>query len=104
MDADTAAQNIQYKYDEPTHLEALKQYIDSTYKQHYASKSSTQVTEYIVKQRNSPEFLIGCAVKYLSRYGMKDGYNAKDLLKALHTTLQALYFHYELDMENREHT
>ena len=38
------------------------------------------------------------AMKYLSRYGKKEGYNKKDLLKAIHYIVLLWYF--TQDMEN----
>ena len=38
-------------------------------------------------------FTLGNVIKYAQRYGKKDGYNRKDLLKVLHYTLMALFIH-----------
>jgi hypothetical protein len=38
-------------------------------------------------------FCIGNIMKYVQRYGKKDGYNRKDLMKVLHYTIMALHNH-----------
>jgi hypothetical protein len=93
---------VKYKYREPALIREIHSYIDSTYTQHYTKDGNTQVTEFIVQQRNSYEFLIGCAMKYTARYGKKEGFNKKDLLKAIHTLIQALHYHYEFHESSKE--
>ena len=38
-------------------------------------------------------FALGNVLKYAQRYGKKEGYNRKDLLKILHYALIALHVH-----------
>ena len=38
-------------------------------------------------------FCLGNVLKYAQRYGRKEGYNRKDLMKVLHYTIMALYLH-----------
>ena len=87
---------IDYKFNEYENLIALKEYVDSTYDQHY-SKSKFQATEFIVDSGHGEGFCIGNILKYSQRYGKKEGKNRSDLLKVLHYALIALHVH---DQEN----
>ena len=83
---------IDYKYSEDRILEELKKYIDSTYDEHY-SQNKFQATEFIIDSGHGDGFCIGNIMKYAQRYGKKDGYNRKDLLKVLHYGIIALHNH-----------
>ena len=83
---------IDYKFNEYENLIALKDYVDSTYNQHY-SKSKFQATEFIVDSGHGEGFCIGNILKYSQRYGKKEGKNRSDLLKVLHYALIALHVH-----------
>ena len=84
-----------YKYDEDTLLKELKEYIDATYTQHYSGKY--QATDMIIDAGHGDGFCIGSIMKYAKRYGKKDGYNRKDLMKIIHYAIIALHIH------NNEH-
>jgi hypothetical protein len=43
-------------------------------------------------------FCIGNVLKYAQRYGRKDGYNRKDLMKVLHYAMMALHLHDKEDL------
>jgi hypothetical protein len=90
--------NIEYKFSEDDLIAELRSYVASTYQQHYA-QSKIQSTEVIIDQGHGIGFCAGNALKYLQRYGKKDGYNRKDILKALHYILILLYVH---DLEHAE--
>jgi len=83
---------VDYKFNEYENLIALKDYVDSTYDQHY-SKSKFQATEFIVDSGHGEGFCIGNILKYSQRYGKKEGKNRNDLLKVLHYALIALHVH-----------
>ena len=83
---------INYKFNEGELCEQLMTYIDSTYQQHY-SKNKFQATEFILDSGHGEGFCIGNILKYAQRYGKKDGYNRKDLLKVLHYAIIALNVH-----------
>jgi hypothetical protein len=83
---------IDYKYSEDRLLEELRDYIDATYDQHY-SQNKFQATEFIIDSGHGDGFCIGNIMKYAQRYGKKDGYNRKDLLKVLHYGIMALHNH-----------
>lgn len=83
---------IEYKYSEDRLLKEFKDYIDATYNEHY-SQNKFQATEFIMDGGHGEGFCIGNIMKYAQRYGKKDGYNRKDLLKVLHYALMALHNH-----------
>ena len=84
--------NRTYKYSEDRLLEELRIYIDNTYDEHY-SQNQFQATEFIMDSGHGDGFCIGNIIKYAQRYGKKDGYNRKDLLKVLHYGIMTLHNH-----------
>ena len=91
-----------YKYSEDRLLEELRIYIDDTYNGHY-SQNQFQATEFIMDSGHGDGFCIGNIIKYAQRYGKKDGYNRKDLLKVLHYGIMALHNH-DMTRGNRNET
>ena len=89
--------NIDYKYNEGALIKELQAYVDATYGEHY-SLNKFQATEFIIDAGHGDGFCIGNVMKYAQRYGKKDGYNRKDLMKVLHYALIELYVH---DKEGR---
>ena len=89
---------IDYKYNEGKTLAELKEYIDSTYDEHY-SKNKFQATEFIIDGGHGEGFCIGNIMKYAQRYGKKGGKNKRDLLKVIHYGIIALYIN---EMEESE--
>jgi|TARA_Y100000310_G_scaffold47717_1_gene44271 hypothetical protein len=81
-----------YKFNEDELIKELQQYIDNTYKQHYA-RDQFQATEFIMDSGHGEGFCIGNILKYAQRYGKKDGFNRKDLMKVLHYAIMALHVH-----------
>jgi hypothetical protein len=75
-----------YKFNEDLIQTRLKNYIDSTYDQHYA-QAKTQTTEIVFENGHGEGFCIGNIIKYAQRFGKKDGKNEKDLYKVLHYTI-----------------
>lgn len=89
---------IDYKFNEYENLKQLKDYVDSTYDQHY-SQTKYQSTDFILDCGHGEGFCLGNVLKYVQRYGRKEGKNRVDLLKVLHYALIALHVH---DMEHQE--
>jgi hypothetical protein len=83
---------IEYKYNEDRLLKEIKEYIDGTYNEHY-SQNKFQATEFILDSGHGDGFCIGNIMKYAQRYGKKEGYNKKDLLKVIHYAIIALNNH-----------
>jgi hypothetical protein len=82
----------EYKFNEGELLDNLKEYIDSTYKGHYA-QGKIQSTEVTIDRGDGMGFALGNTDKYRGRYRKKGGANRQDLLKMLHYGLIALYVH-----------
>jgi hypothetical protein len=79
-----------YKFKEDQYLDEVRQYINGTYGAHYANEG-VQTFELIQSAGNGTGFTMGNIQKYASRYGKKNGYNRKDLLKIIHYALLQLY-------------
>lgn len=86
------SKKIDYKYNEGELIKELQAYVDATYGEHY-SLNKFQATEFIIDAGHGDGFCIGNVMKYAQRYGKKDGFNRKDLLKVLHYALIELYVH-----------
>jgi hypothetical protein len=71
------------KFSEDKVLVWVENYIRSTYDAHY-SKNKIETTEFVFDADHGEGFCIGNIIKYAQRYGKKDGYNEKDLLKIVH--------------------
>ena len=73
------------KYNEDKILKEIGDYIKSTYGQHYSTgKDGFQVQDLFKTLGIGKAFCHANAIKYLARYGKKNGRNRKDLLKAIH--------------------
>ena len=73
------------KYNEDKILKEVGDYIKSTYGEHYAQvKEGVQVQDLLRSCGIDKDFCQANAIKYLARFGKKDGRNRKDLLKAVH--------------------
>jgi hypothetical protein len=84
--------NIHYKYAEDKILSELKEHLDKTYSEHYATddKGIECFDAWIALGDSTPTFR-NTALKYLWRYGKKNGNNKKDLMKAMHYIFMCLY-------------
>jgi len=83
---------VMYKYNEGDLIAEIKDYIDGTYGEHY-STNKYQATEFIIDGGHGEGFCIGNIMKYAQRYGKKNGYNRKDLMKIIHYAIIAMYNH-----------
>jgi len=73
------------KYNEDVILKEIGDYIKSTYGQHYAQvKEGVQVQDLLRSCGIDKDFCQANAIKYLARFGKKNGRNRQDLLKAVH--------------------
>lgn len=75
-------------------LQEIEQYIESTYSKHYVSNNGlTQMQTVDMWEHigNLDTTLVANAIKYLTRFGRKEGRNQADILKAIHY-LTMLYF------------
>ena len=80
------------KYNEDESIEALKNYISTTYGGHYTSdNNNVQTLDLIESVGDAESFCRSNAIKYLSRYDKK-GQAKRDILKALHYSLLLYHF------------
>ena len=84
--------NINFKYNEGEILSEITKYVESTYSQHYVGKEGIQTLDVWESLDIAAELCQGTALKYLMRFGKKDGYNKKDLLKAIHYIVLLMHF------------
>ena len=85
------------KYKEDESIEALKNYISTTYNGHYTSKeNNVQTLDLIESVGDAESFCRSNAIKYLSRYDKK-GQAKRDILKALHYSLLLYHFSGQLN-------
>ena len=93
MPEKTKQAKFDFKYNEDTILDDLVEYIKSTYGQHYADgESGLQIQDLFHSIGIAIPFCQANAIKYLTRYGKKDGKNLVDLQKTLHYTILLLHF------------
>lgn len=94
-----------FAYNEDVIIGELTEYIRQTYAQHYARSNSTGGGQIFDRYIDDLDGLIAfCrynSIKYMDRYGRKDGCNRKDLLKALHYNVLMLSF---IDMRDNSKT
>ena len=82
---DRTNQNGFWKYEEDKTLKEVEQYLSSTYHSHYTSEQSkTQTLDLIESIGDAEAFTRSNAIKYLSRFGKKNGKTKMDILKAIH--------------------
>lgn len=86
-------QNGFWKYKEDKTLKELEAYLQSTYNSHYTSEQSkTQTLDLIESIGDAEPFSRSNAIKYLSRFGRKNGKSKLDLLKAMHYCVLLYHF------------
>ena len=79
-----------YKYSEDSYIQDIQNYVDSTYGQHYVN-DGIQVVDVWQARGTLDTTAADTAIKYIMRYGKKDGKNRKDLLKAVHYIMLMMY-------------
>lgn len=86
-------QNGFWKYEEDKTLKEVEQYLSSTYHSHYTSEQSkTQTLDLIESIGDAEAFTRSNAIKYLSRFGKKNGKSKMDILKAIHYCILLYHF------------
>lgn len=82
-----------WKYEEDQTLKEIQDYLSGTYKSHYTSKESkTQTLDLIESIGDAEPFCRSNAIKYLSRFGKKNGKSKQDILKAIHYCILLYHF------------
>jgi len=91
--AEASNKNGLWKYSEDKTLIELESYLQSTYHSHYTSEQSkTQTLDLIESIGDAEPFSRSNAIKYLSRFGRKNGKSKLDLLKAMHYCVLLYHF------------
>ena len=94
---------MKYRFREDKILNEVSKYIAQTYKSHYVNEKAGTKDEEIQtidvwKQMGQVEEACHTnIIKYAMRYGKKDGYNKKDLMKIIHYTILLWHFTQEED-------
>lgn len=72
------------KYKEDLVIKDFLDHVNKTYTKHYSSEEGIQALDIWKALGNFDTSCRDAAIKYLFRFGKKDGYNKEDLLKAMH--------------------
>ena len=82
-----------WKYEEDLTLKEVRDYLSGTYNSHYTSQDSkTQTLDLIESIGDGEAFCRSNAIKYLSRFGKKNGKSKTDILKAIHYCILLYHF------------
>jgi hypothetical protein len=91
---------VKIKYNEKKIIDAIYEYIISTYNKHYVGKNAIQVNDLIESLGHAESSYVANAIEYLARYGRKDGQrNYLDLFKAVHNIIFLLNLNHKKDLE-----
>tara|TARA_S200002703_G_scaffold152504_1_gene152978 strand:+ start:283 stop:585 length:303 start_codon:yes stop_codon:yes gene_type:complete len=84
---------IPYRFSEDKIVKSLQDYLDGTYSGHYTNedKKEIQVIDVWESMGSLDSTARDNALKYLLRFGKKEGKNPKDLYKAMHYIILMLY-------------
>ena len=96
MKSENRVEKLLFQYEEDKILEEVKEYIAGTYSEHYGDQN-IQIQDVFDQMGISEAFTRGAAMKYLFRFGKKEGKNRKDLLKCIHYC--CLLYHYAFKSE-----
>lgn len=93
LNLDPLSNNGFWKYEEDKTMKEVREYLSSTYKSHYTSQESkTQTLDLIESIGDAEPFCRSNAIKYLSRFGKKNGKSKQDILKAIHYCVLLYHF------------
>ena len=93
LNLDALSRNGFWQYEEDLTLKEIREYLSSTYNAHYTSKQSkTQTLDLIESIGDAEPFCRSNAIKYLSRFGKKNGKSKQDILKAIHYCILLYHF------------
>lgn len=80
------------KYGEDIILKEISEYVFNTYDGHYVGKGEIQTIDVWNTLGSAETTCRDTAIKYLMRFGKKDGKNKKDLLKACHYIILLMHY------------
>jgi len=83
--------NIKYKYSEDEIIEDFSEYVNHTYGEHYKAKDEIECFDAWIALGTASGTFRDTAMKYLWRYGKKNGNNKDDLMKAMHYIMLLLH-------------
>lgn len=93
LNLDQLTNNGFWKYEEDKTMKEVREYLSATYKSHYTSQDSkTQTLDLIESIGDAEPFCRSNAIKYLSRFGKKNGKSKQDILKAIHYCILLYHF------------
>ena len=93
LNLDATSKNGFWKYEEDLTMKEIRDYLSGTYNAHYTSKDSkTQTLDLIESIGDAEPFCRSNAIKYLSRFGKKNGKSKQDILKAIHYCILLYHF------------
>ncbi len=93
LNLEPLSKNGFWKYEEDLTMKEIREYLSSTYKSHYTSQDSkTQTLDLIEGIGDAEPFCRSNAIKYLSRFGKKNGKSKQDILKAIHYCILLYHF------------
>lgn len=93
LNLDSTSKNGFWKYNEDKTMKEIRDYLSSTYNSHYTSQDSkTQTLDLIESIGDAEPFCRSNAIKYLSRFGKKNGKSKQDILKAIHYCILLYHF------------
>ena len=92
-------EKLLFKYNEDDTLTEVLEYIIGTYSEHYGNQKF-QIQDVFEQMDIAEEFVRGAAMKYLFRFGKKNGKDRKDLLKCIHYV--CLLYHYSFKPEGQK--
>ena len=96
MKSEKETEKLFFKYNEDEILTEVMEYIAGTYSEHYGDQN-IQIQDVFDQMGISEAFTRGAAMKYLFRFGKKNGKDRKDLLKCIHYC--CLLYHYAFKSE-----
>lgn len=82
-----------FKHGESETAQAFLDYVDSR-SQHYSGNDNIELVDYLASIGQLEGFAISNVMKYISRYGKKNGKNKDDLLKCMHYISYLYYYNY----------
>ena len=75
---------IKYKRNEDKIIAGIKAYVDATYDAHYNGSNGRDVCDDWEDMGIAKEAYMSNIVKYVKRFGKKEGENPKDIMKIIH--------------------
>jgi len=93
LNLESTSNNGFWKYEEDLTMKDVRDYLSGTYRSHYTSQDSkTQTLDLIESIGDGEAFCRSNAIKYLSRFGKKNGKSKMDILKAIHYCILLYHF------------